>query len=60
MKTIKEVEYEEKIKELQNIINKTIEYTNQFINFKTSRIDEWGNVELVLETIVSLLIGDNK
>lgn len=46
--------------ELKDRINKAIEFTNQFINFKTSRIDEWENVELVLETIVSLLKGDNK
>lgn len=43
--------------ELQNRIDKAIEYTNKFINFKTSRIDEWENVELVLETIVNILQG---
>ena len=37
---------------------KAIEYTKQFINGKTSRIDEWKNVELVLETIVQLLQGE--
>lgn len=38
---------------------KAIEYTKQFVNGKTSRIDEWENVELVLETIVQLLQGEN-
>lgn len=38
---------------------KAIEYTKRFINGKTSRIDEFKNVELVLETIVQLLQGED-
>lgn len=41
-------------------INKAIEYTKQFTNGKTSSIDEWENVELVLETIIDILKGEDK
>ena len=44
--------YEEKI-------DKALNYTKGFINGETSRIDEWKNVELVLETIVEIL-GDKE
>lgn len=39
-------------------IDKAIEYTKQFTNGKTSSIDEWKNVELVLETILEILKGE--
>lgn len=47
-----------KIKELQDRIDKAIEYTKQFTNGKTSSIDEWKNVELVLENILEILKGE--
>lgn len=46
--------------ELQERIDKAIEYTKRFINGKTSRIDEWKNVELVLENIVNILEGKDE
>lgn len=50
-------ELEQENKQLKAKIDKAIDYTRGFINGKTSRIDEWKNVELVLETIVEIL-GD--
>lgn len=46
-----------KQKDYKSRIDKAIEYTKQFVNGKTSRIDEWKNVELVLETILNILQG---
>jgi hypothetical protein len=39
-------------------IDKAIEYTERFTNGKTSRIDTFENVELVLETILQILKGE--
>lgn len=49
-----------KSKELQDRIDKAIVYTKQFTNGKTTSIDEWKNVELVLENILGILKGSDK
>lgn len=46
--------------ELSKRIDKAIEYTKRFTNGKTSSIDEWENVELVLENILKILKGSDK
>lgn len=48
----------EQLKELNDKIDKAIEYTERFTNGKTSRIDTFENVELVLETILQILKGE--
>lgn len=45
---------------LQDRIDKTIEYTKRFVNGKYSRIDTFENVEVVLQTILQLLKGEDK
>lgn len=44
----------------ENRIDKAIVYTKQFTNGKTTSIDEWKNVELVLENILGILKGSDK
>lgn len=44
--------------EKQQRIDKATEYTERLTNGKTSRIDTWENVELVLETILQILKGE--
>ena len=49
---------EEELERYKNIVDKAIEYTKRLTNGKTSRIDTFENVELVLETILSILKGE--
>jgi regulator of replication initiation timing len=55
---VDDTEYKLENERLNNIIDKAIEYTKQFTNGKTSSIDEWKNVELVLENILEILKGE--
>ena len=55
---LKQARYRRKAKNYKARIDKATEYTKRFTNGKTSRIDTFENVELVLETILQILKGE--